>query len=176
MVRCLQEGGGGSAGLQGCSGGYCRAARERFRRAGGDEVTEHYGQQTRPFQAYRAQQGRHPAGGERMQAKTLALIETVNAILTEYEGPLTLRQVFYRLVAAQVIENTERQYKRLSEVLTKAWRQGLVDEDRIIDRIRQTLKVPTWVDLSVFDRGRAREVEDQDRLEAFVDVVTERLE
>jgi hypothetical protein len=111
-----------------------------------------------------------------MQAKTLALIETVNAILTEYEGPLTLRQVFYRLVAAQVIENTERQYKRLSEVLTKAWRQGLVDEDRIIDRIRQTLKVPTWVDLSVFDRGRAREVEDQDRLEAFVDVVTERLE
>lgn len=34
------------------------------------------------------------------QKKTLELFGAVNSILAEYEGPLTLRQVFYRLVAA----------------------------------------------------------------------------
>ena len=33
------------------------------------------------------------------QQKTLELFDTVNTILSEYEGPLTLRQIFYRLVS-----------------------------------------------------------------------------
>ena len=76
-----------------------------------------------------------------MQQKSLSLIEVVNSVLTQYEGTLTLRQVYYRLVAAFVIENTERAYKRLSATLTKARREGLVDPRRITDRLRQAHRV-----------------------------------
>jgi hypothetical protein len=87
------------------------------------------------------------------QQKTLDLIGEVNAILTEYEGPLTLRQVYYRLVAAQVIINEERSYKNLSKTLTNARLAGLVDDSRLVDRTRQSLRVPCWNDLESFLRA-----------------------
>lgn len=82
--------------------------------------------------------------------KTLELFDTVNAILEQYEGALTLRQIFYRLVAAHHIENTQNAYTLLSSHLTNARRAGIVDADRIVDRTRQTLKVATWSDLEEF--------------------------
>ena len=82
--------------------------------------------------------------------KTLDLFAAVNGILGEYEGPLTLRQVYYRLVAAQIIQNTENEYKGLSKHLTRARLAGLVDDSRIIDRVRATIRVPCWPDLSHF--------------------------
>ncbi len=82
--------------------------------------------------------------------KTLDLFAAVNGILGEYEGPLTLRQVYYRLVAAQIIQNTENEYKGLSKHLTRARLAGLVDDSRIIDRVRSTLRVQCWPDLSHF--------------------------
>jgi len=84
--------------------------------------------------------------------KTLDLFAAVNGILGEYEGPLTLRQVYYRLVAAQIIQNTENEYKGLSKHLTRARLAGLVDDSRIIDRVRATIRVPCWPDLSHFLR------------------------
>lgn len=86
------------------------------------------------------------------QAKTLALIDRVNAILAQYDGPLTLRQVHYRLVAAHVIPNTERAYKALSARLTAARRAGLIDPRRITDRLRQANRVSCWADLPEFLR------------------------
>ena len=83
-------------------------------------------------------------------AKRLQLVEIVNSILAQYDGPLTLRQIFYRLVAAQVIENLQKRYKSLSEYLTQARREGLVDPDRIVDRTRRTLRLSTWNDLREF--------------------------
>ncbi len=61
------------------------------------------------------------------QAKTRALIEQVQAVLEEYQKhlPLTLRQVFYRLVGAHGYAKTERDYERLCEALNKA-RRALV--------------------------------------------------
>lgn len=90
------------------------------------------------------------------QPKTLQLIEQVNGILAQYDGPLTLRQVFYRLVAAQAVTNIEREYKRLSNVLTKARRAGLVDDTRIVDRMRQTHRLPCWADVPEFLRAVRR--------------------
>ena len=84
------------------------------------------------------------------QRKTLDLFAAVNAILGQYDGPLTLRQVFYRLVAAQQLENTRAAYCGLSKHLVNARLAGIVDDSRIVDRVRNTLRVPCWNDLPDF--------------------------
>src|SRR5205823_1040434 len=49
------------------------------------------------------------------------------------QQPLTLHQIFYRLVGAHGYEKTELAYKRLTELLNKARRAGLVDMNAIRD-------------------------------------------
>ena len=58
----------------------------------------------------------------RPQATTLALLDQVRDVLDEYADylPLTVRQVFYRLVGAYGYDKTERAYERLSEALNRA--------------------------------------------------------
>jgi len=82
--------------------------------------------------------------------KTLDLFAAVNNILTQYDGPLTLRQVYYRLVAAQVLPNTRNAYSGLSGHLVNARLARIVDDSRIVDRVRQTLRVSCWDDLPDF--------------------------
>jgi len=50
---------------------------------------------------------------------------------------LTLRQLYYQLVQANVIENKERSYKNLGTLLSKARLAGLIDWDAIEDRGRR---------------------------------------
>jgi len=66
---------------------------------------------------------------------TLALIQAVKGVLTEYQAvlPLTIRQIFYRLVAEHGFEKTERAYSRLTETIGKARRAQLIDMDCIRD-------------------------------------------
>ena len=54
--------------------------------------------------------------------ETLELLARVNAVLGEYQDhlPLTLRQIFYRLVGAHGYEKTEQAYARLGEHLVRA--------------------------------------------------------
>ena len=64
------------------------------------------------------------------RAATVDLIEHVQTVLRLYAGfpPLTIRQIFYRLVGASDetvgYEKTERAYKRLVEAIGKARRGG----------------------------------------------------
>jgi hypothetical protein len=69
------------------------------------------------------------------QPETLALLAKVNAVLGEYEDhlPLTLRQIFYRLVGAHGYDKTERAYERLGEHLVRARRARLVPMGAIRD-------------------------------------------
>ncbi len=71
------------------------------------------------------------------QAKTRALIEQVQGVLEEYRNhlPLTLRQVFYRLVGAHGFAKTEKAYDRLCEHLTLARRARLIPFSAIRDVI-----------------------------------------
>src|SRR5262249_53892472 len=66
---------------------------------------------------------------------TLALLELVRAVLTEYAEylPLTLRQIFYRLVGAHGYEKTEQAYDRLGEHLNRARRARIVSMSAIRD-------------------------------------------
>ena len=68
------------------------------------------------------------------------IVPKVNAILGQYQYPLTLRQVYYRLVAAEVIGNTRSNYTSLSSILVKAREREEVDYRRIEDRVRNTIE------------------------------------
>lgn len=58
------------------------------------------------------------------------------AIIMQYTMPLTLRQLYYRLVAKMVIPNNLNTYKRLSAWMVKARENGDINHKKIIDRVR----------------------------------------
>ncbi len=66
---------------------------------------------------------------------TLVLLEHVTGVLEEYaeQLPLTIRQIFYRLVGLEVIDKTENEYGRLCEHLVNARRAGKIPFDVIRD-------------------------------------------
>jgi hypothetical protein len=68
-------------------------------------------------------------------ARTEALLSTVLAILEEYTAylPLTIRQIFYRLVGVHNYPKTERDYKNLGELINRARRAGRIDFAAIRD-------------------------------------------
>jgi hypothetical protein len=69
------------------------------------------------------------------RAKTLPLLENMNAVLETYaeQLPLTLRQIFYRLVAAYGYDKTENAYASLGETLNRARRGGQIPFEAIRD-------------------------------------------
>jgi hypothetical protein len=66
---------------------------------------------------------------------TVELLDTVRSVLIEYAEylPLTVRQIFYRLVGAHGCGKTEQVYRRLGEHLNRARRAGLIQFDAIRD-------------------------------------------
>lgn len=69
------------------------------------------------------------------QAKTLALLDEVKAVLDEYREylPLTARQIYYRLIGAYGHPKTEAFYSNLCEHLGNARRGGLIPFEAIRD-------------------------------------------
>lgn len=81
------------------------------------------------------------------QGKSLELIERVNSIITEYDAQgyeLTLRQVYYQLVARGYIPNNERSYKNLGELINNGRLAGLIDWYAIVDRTRNLRNNSHW--------------------------------
>lgn len=66
-------------------------------------------------------------------------VSLVNKILSEYTMKLTLRQIYYRLVADYGLANKRSSYNSLSSQLVKARERGHVNENRIEDRTRTFL-------------------------------------
>jgi hypothetical protein len=71
----------------------------------------------------------------RPQAKTRLLLGSVKDVLDEYAEylPLTVRQIFYQLVAQSGFEKTEKAYNRLAETLVRARRAKVVPFESIRD-------------------------------------------
>jgi hypothetical protein len=91
--------------------------------------------------------------------ETLELLARVNAVLGEYQDhlPLTLRQIFYRLVGAHGYEKTERAYERLGEHLVRARRARLVPMDAIRDDGGVTIMPTMWANAEEYlDAVRAQ--------------------
>jgi hypothetical protein len=83
---------------------------------------------------------------------TWEYVEPIKAILDDLSEfwPLTLRQVYYQLVAQLIIENNIAEYKKLSKVLSKARLDGIVPWDAIEDRSRDSLSSAGWGDHTDF--------------------------
>ena len=79
--------------------------------------------------------------------KSMALIETANQIIDEYRQQgydLTLRQLYYQLVARDILPNQQKQYKRLGNIIGEARLAGLVSWRAIVDRTRHLSEPPSW--------------------------------
>jgi len=67
------------------------------------------------------------------------MINTVNEILEDYDSQgykLTLRQLYYQLVAQDKIPNNIKEYSKLSQTCVIGRMNGLIDWDMIEDRVR----------------------------------------
>jgi hypothetical protein len=67
------------------------------------------------------------------------LIDKCNAIIERYQGRslrMTLRQLYYQLVAANVIANSESSYKNLGDLVSNGRLAGEIDWGAIEDRVR----------------------------------------
>jgi hypothetical protein len=93
---------------------------------------------------------------------TRDLLDAVNAVLLEYAQylPLSVRQIFYRLVGAHGYDKTENAYSRLGEHLNRARRAGLVVFDAIRDDGITLIEPSAWTGaeqmVSAFIRMAAR--------------------
>ncbi len=84
-----------------------------------------------------------------MQNKTLLLITQARNILAEY-NPMTLRQIYYQLVATHIIENKRSEYQKLSNALVTARQENIIPWEWIEDRVRRPQVVSMWQDLPDF--------------------------
>lgn len=78
------------------------------------------------------------------QQKSLALIEQANGFIARYNSAITLRQLYYRLVANDIIPNTPKSYDNLGSLINDARLAGLVDWNAIQDRTRNLRKLGTF--------------------------------
>jgi hypothetical protein len=65
-------------------------------------------------------------------------------IVGSYDTPVTLRQLFYRLVSAGIIDNTPAEYVQLGHRTAAARRDGWFPA--LIDRTREIVVPPAWID------------------------------
>lgn len=77
----------------------------------------------------------------------LELIDMINTVIDDYESQgfsLTLRQVYYQMVARAIIPNNERSYKNLGNLISDARLAGLISWDAIEDRTRNLRGNSHW--------------------------------
>lgn len=70
---------------------------------------------------------------------TLEVVGWATAVCEDYAArgySLTLRQLYYRIVAAGRIPNTQESYNRLGTIVSKARMAGLIDWTHVTDRLR----------------------------------------
>jgi hypothetical protein len=77
------------------------------------------------------------------------LIDRAVEILGE-ESPMTIRQLFYRLVSIGALENSRPDYVKVSRIMTIARNDGRVDWDAIVDRSRPDYAPTVWTDAAEY--------------------------
>ncbi len=91
---------------------------------------------------------------------SLAMIDLVNTILEEYRQQgfrLSLRQLYYQLVARDHIPNSQRSYKNLGALVSNARQAGFIDWEMIEDRNRETVINSHWDNPGEIIRAAARQ-------------------
>ncbi len=110
--------------------------------------------------------------------KTLDLLSKITAIVEDYDKQgyrMTLRQLYYQLVSADIIPNQQKEYAHLSRLLTEARIAGLIDWDFIEDRVRvpkrhsQFDNIPDLVNTAVNSYRRDRWENQDNFIEVWVE-------
>src|SRR5262245_13011202 len=83
------------------------------------------------------------------RGKNRSLAERSAQVLGE-EHPMTLRQLYYRLISAGDLKNDQKEYKRLGAVMTRLREAGGVPRTWLVDHVRATLKPSSWTGLASF--------------------------
>ena len=84
---------------------------------------------------------------KRFNESSMSIIMYANKIIDEYQEKgysLTLRQLYYQFVARDLIENTQKSYKRLGNIINDARLCGFIDWDSIRDLTRNLKRLSTW--------------------------------
>lgn len=82
-----------------------------------------------------------------LRRDTLELIEFINRLIASYQAQgflLSVRQLYYQLVARAIVENTEKSYKRVASIINDGRLAGLIDWDAIEDRGRDIVLRTRW--------------------------------
>lgn len=85
-----------------------------------------------------------------MRDNSLKIVEGINKVLSEYDMPLTIRQIYYQLVSRHIIENSLKSYKNFDRIAVKGRREGLIDASKIEDRSKPLIKQASWDGLHDF--------------------------
>jgi hypothetical protein len=96
----------------------------------------------------------------KFNAASLKVIEIANGILNEYRAMgyrLSLRQLYYQLVARDYIENSIKSYKRVGNLISDARLAGLVDWGMIEDRGRDAVIPTAWESPAQIVRAAAQQ-------------------
>jgi hypothetical protein len=83
----------------------------------------------------------------KFKSQTVTLIQIANEIIEEYAAQgfsLTVRQLYYQLVARDFVPNNLRSYKRVQGTIANAREAGLIDWNAIEDRTRELKKNTRW--------------------------------
>jgi len=83
----------------------------------------------------------------KMRKDTRALVTQVNEIISEYQSQgysLTLRQVYYQLVARGLIPNNDKSYRVVGNAVNDGRLAGLIDWHAIEDRTRRIRTLSHW--------------------------------
>ena len=83
----------------------------------------------------------------RFGTEATAMIVVINDILADYAAQgydLSLRQLYYQLVSRNLVENTERSYKNVGNIVSDGRLAGLIDWDIIKDRGREMIVPAHW--------------------------------
>lgn len=88
----------------------------------------------------------------RPQTETKKVMNQVQEVLTQYREhwPLTIRQIFYRLVGVYGYEKTEKGYSHLGEYMTRARRAELIAWEAIRDDGTTRTDAGGYTDMSDF--------------------------
>ncbi len=84
---------------------------------------------------------------KKFRSEALGLINQINDIIDEYRADgfvLTVRQLYYQLVARAIIPNTINDYKRTAGLVNDAKLAGLIDWDMLEDRTREFVRRTRW--------------------------------
>lgn len=102
---------------------------------------------------------------DKLHRASLEMIDVINKIVDTYTRKgmrLTVRQLYYRLVAGTYIDNNLRSYKNIVRLIGSGRMNGLIDWDAIEDRTRSFVRPAQWESPQALI-GAAAAQYDQDR-------------